>query len=69
MQITSTNALLRGLSTCANILRYQHRKPAIKGSALPPMTDHIARDIGLTPHEQALMAHHWPSRDTRHPFL
>ncbi|WP_299671365.1 hypothetical protein [uncultured Tateyamaria sp.] len=40
-----------------------------KGTALPPMTDQIARDIGLTPHQRALMSHRWPSRESRHPYL
>jgi len=69
MQAIPQNALLRALSTCAKFMRNWNREPSIQGSALPPMTDHIARDIGLTPHEQALAAHHWPSRTARHPFL
>ncbi|MEO0503765.1 MAG: hypothetical protein AAFZ14_10590 [Pseudomonadota bacterium] len=69
MHIARQNALLRALITCAKFLRNHSKAPAIKGSALPPMSDHIARDIGLTPHERALMSHHWPSRDARHPFL
>lgn len=69
MQLTSQNALLRALITCAKYLQNLRKPPAIKGTALPPMTDHIARDIGLSPHERALMSHHWPSRDARHPFL
>ncbi|WP_299686298.1 hypothetical protein [uncultured Tateyamaria sp.] len=69
MLLTRHNALLRALSTCAKIWQQRHKPKSIKGSALPPMTPHIARDIGLTPHEQELMSHHWPSRDSRHPFL
>lgn len=69
MLITRQNALLRALETCAKILRKCGTSPLKKGTALPPMTDHIARDIGLTPHQQELMSHHWPSRDSRHPFL
>lgn len=69
MQLTHRNALLRALSACAKIWRNAHPKPQVKGTALPPMTDHIAQDIGLTPQQRALMSHHWPSRDTRHPFL
>ena len=69
MHITYQNALLRALLTCAKFLRNLRTPPPIRGSALPPMSDHIARDIGLTPHERALMSHHWPSRDARHPFL
>ncbi len=69
MLVTQQNALLRALSTCAKILRRLRPAATVKGTALPPMTDHIARDIGLTPHERALMSHHWPSRDSRHPFL
>ncbi|WP_299048236.1 hypothetical protein [uncultured Tateyamaria sp.] len=69
MLLTRQNALLRALSTCAKIWRHVRKPKAIKGTALPPLSDHIARDIGLTPHERELMSHHWPSRDSRHPFL
>jgi len=69
MLVTRQNALVRVLSICAKILRKGANPKDVRGSALPPMTDHIARDIGLTPHERALMSHHWPSRDSRHPFL
>ncbi len=69
MLLTRSNALLRALSTCAKIWQQMRKPKSIKGTALPPMTDHIARDIGLTPHERELMSHHWPSRDSRHPFL
>ena len=69
MQLTRQNALFRALFTCAKFLQYRQSPPAPKGSALPPLNDHIARDIGLSPHEHALMSHHWPSRDNRHPFL
>ena len=69
MLLTRQNALLRALNTCAKIMRYARKTKPVKGTALPPMTDHIARDIGLTPHQRELMSHHWPSRDSRHPFL
>ena len=69
MQITGQNALLHALSTCAKFLQNSPTRPIPKGTALPPMNDHIARDIGLSPHDRALMSHHWPSRDSRHPFL
>lgn len=69
MLLSRQNALLRALSNCAEFLRKRTRNKPVKGTALPPMTDHIARDIGLTPHQRALMSHHWPSRDNRHPFL
>lgn len=69
MLLTRQNALLRAFLTCAKNLRFKRRPKPIKGTALPPMTDHIARDIGLTPHERELMSRHWPSRDSRHPFL
>ena len=69
MQLTHQNALLRALLTCAKFLQKRRKTPMTKGTALPPMSDHIARDIGLSPHDRALMSHHWPSRDSRHPFL
>ena len=69
MQAIQSNALWRVLSTCAKFFKLRPQYPRIKGTALPPLTDHIARDIGLTPHDRALLSHHWPSRDTRHPFL
>lgn len=69
MLLVRQNALLRALLTCVKILRKHTVDKPVKGTALPPMSDHIARDIGLTPHQRALMSHHWPSRDNRHPFL
>ena len=69
MLLTRHNALLRALSTCAKYLQKRALSTSVRGTALPPMTDHIARDIGLTPQQRALMSHHWPSRDSRHPFL
>lgn len=69
MLLIRQNALLRGLSSCAKIWQNARKLKTVKGTALPPMTDHIARDIGLTEHERALMSHHCPSRDSRHPFL
>ena len=69
MLLIRQNALLRALMSCANFIQAQSPPPATKGTALPPLNDHIARDIGLTPHERALMSHHWPSQDSRHPFL
>jgi len=35
----------------------------------PKLSNHIARDIGLTPQELALMRHEWPSVTQRHPHL
>lgn len=69
MLLIRQNALLRALSTCAEFIRKRMTDKPVTGTALPPMTDHIARDIGLKPHQRALMSHHWPSRDSRHPFL
>ncbi|APX12645.1 hypothetical protein [Tateyamaria omphalii] len=69
MQLIRSNALLRALSTCAKILRSWRRSKPTDGTALPPMTDHIARDIGLTPHQRAQMSHRWPSEQNRHPYL
>ncbi len=69
MQLTRNNALLRAQSFCAKIWQQLRPRPAIKGTALPPLTDHIARDIGLSPGEQEAMRHRWPSQSTRHPYL
>ncbi|KIC51957.1 hypothetical protein [Tateyamaria sp. ANG-S1] len=69
MQITHKNALLRALSTCAKFLRFHRKAQQTEGTALPPMTDHIAQDIGLTPSQRAQMKHRWPSEENRHPYL
>lgn len=69
MQLTRQNALLRAQSICAKIWQYARRKPATKGTALPPLNPHIAQDIGLTPSEQEILRHRWPSQSTHHPFL
>ena len=69
MQITSRNALWRALSACAKNWRKLCSVGQPKGTALPPMSEHIMRDIGLSPSDRALLSHHWPSRDSRHPFL
>lgn len=63
------NALMRALSTCANFMQPNRKPKLTKNAKLPPMTDHIARDIGLTPHQRALLSHRWPSRESRHPHL
>ncbi len=69
MQMARSNALLRALSTCAKFLRANRKTKTSKGTTLPPMTDHIARDIGLTPSQRAQMKHRWPSAENRHPYL
>ena len=69
MQLTRSNALLRALSTCAEFLRKQRKPKQAEGTALPPMSDHIARDIGLTPSQRAKLSHRWPSEQNRHPYL
>ena len=69
MQLTRANALLRALSTCAKFLHPRAKPKGTEGTALPPMTDHIARDIGLTPSQRAKMSHRWPSETNRHPYL
>lgn len=35
----------------------------------PRFSAHIARDIGLSPHEVELLHHRWPSEEARHPRL
>ncbi|WP_299722834.1 hypothetical protein [uncultured Tateyamaria sp.] len=69
MQLTRSNALLRAQSFCAKIWQQMQPKPKVKGATLPPLTSHIARDIGLSPGELAEMRHRWPSETTRHPYL
>jgi len=69
MQLIHTNALLRALTTCAKIFRQSPSKEEIEGTAMPPLTTHIARDLGLSPSELEQMRHRWPSQSTRHPYL
>ena len=69
MQRTHDNTLWRVLSTCAYFLRPKPRATPPKGTALPPLSPHIARDIGLTPSEVERLRHRWPSQSTRHPYL
>ncbi len=69
MLLAQNNALWRALTACANFLRKSYRKPRIKGAALPPMTPHHMRDIGLEPTQEALLRHRWPSQSARHPYL
>ncbi|WP_299621007.1 hypothetical protein [uncultured Tateyamaria sp.] len=69
MQLIKSNALLRGLSTCAKIFRWWRSTNIPEGTAPPPLTPHIARDIGLSPSTQARMRHRWPSQSTQHPYL
>ena len=35
----------------------------------PKLSDHIARDIGLSRHQLDLMRHQWPSQDPKNPRL
>ncbi|MEW9918388.1 hypothetical protein AB2B41_02135 [Marimonas sp. MJW-29] len=50
----------------------KHLFKALKPSGTigrPRFSAHIARDIGLTPHELELLNHRWPSEEARHPRL
>lgn len=38
-----------------------------KHPKVPAMNAHIARDIGLSAHDQALRDHQWPSQTMHHP--
>ncbi len=69
MQIARSNALLRALFTCAEILREYGTPPPPNGTAPPPLNDHIARDIGLSAGEVARLKHQWPSQSAQHPYL
>lgn len=69
MQLTQSNAFLRALFTCAKIFRPDAKSEAPTGTAPPPLTPHIARDIGLSPSMQEQMRHRWPSQSTQHPYL
>jgi len=69
MHMTRNNALWRAYISCAKIWQYVRGKPVAKGTAMPPLSHHIARDIGLTPSQLDLMRHRWPSQSTRHPYL
>lgn len=69
MQLIRSNALLRALETCAKIFRSSAKRPEPEGTAPPPLTPHIARDIGLSASTVARMRHRWPSQSTQHPWL
>ena len=69
MYLAQNSALWRVLLSCADFIRYFNRPRDPKGTAPPPLNAHIARDIGLSPSEQALLRHRWPSQSTHHPFL
>jgi len=69
MQLTRSNALWRALSSCAKFFHFSGRTTTPKGTVLPPLNPHIARDIGLTPSEQERLRHRWPSQSTQHPYL
>ncbi len=40
-----------------------------KVEELAPPSDHIAKDIGLSPHEVERLRLQWPSQTMRHPYL
>lgn len=69
MQLIQNNALLRALLSCVKMFRVIRDSTTIEGTAPPPLTAHIARDIGLTPSEIEQMRHRWPSQSTHHPYL
>lgn len=69
MQLTRNNALRRALTSCAKILQLTRPHETPSGTAPPPLTPHIARDIGLSPSEVEQMRHRWPSQSTQHPYL
>ena len=64
------NSLWRALYLCAKKIQKTpvHRRKAPTGT-LPPLSERIARDIGLSPHEREMMTVRWPSQETRHPYL
>ena len=69
MELIQTNALWRALSACAKFFQTRHTDPDHDVGAPPPLTPHIARDIGLSPSEIERMRHRWPSQSTQHPYL
>jgi len=69
MQAAKPNALLRALLSCVEILHKHGTPPPAKGTAPPPLNDHMARDIGLTDGQVARLKHEWPSQSMQHPYL
>ena len=47
--------------------RLLHHWRQRKHPKVPTMNAHIARDIGLSEHEQARLNHQWPSQTMHHP--
>jgi len=69
MDLIQNSALWRALSACVNFAHHLKTPRDIQGTAPPPLSAHIARDIGLSPGEQERMRHRWPSQSTQHPYL
>ncbi|NRB01898.1 MAG: hypothetical protein HRU30_01405 [Rhodobacteraceae bacterium] len=55
--------------TFMHIFKHWRQKPAPAAATPAPKSEQIARDIGLSPHEQALHRHQWPSETSVHPRL
>ncbi|MDA5557250.1 hypothetical protein [Shimia sp. MMG029] len=59
--LASPTTLARALRKIRERLKYlNHPKP--------PLSDHLARDIGLSPTELELVKLHLPSQHTHHPY-
>lgn len=57
-------------SLCAKIWHaLTTSRPSAEGQVLPPPSERIARDIGLTQAEAERLRIKWPSQTTRHPYL
>ena len=52
----------------AHVLRRLRDRFKDFGHPKPPLTDHLSRDIGLTPTELEHLKLRLPSQDTHHPY-
>lgn len=76
----STNAQQRAQSTCAKnasptqvnvyqLIKRAFNLIAVRQQKLPRLSDRLARDIGLSPHDLEWQRHKFPSQHQHHPRL
>ena len=69
MAYMSENAQLRARSRFARILTYVRNSLNKKPQLPRDLSDHIARDIGLSDHEIECLRHQLPSQSDKRPMI
>ncbi len=69
MVYIAENAPLRDRSHFARILALVKNTFTRKPSFPRDLSDHLARDVGLSAHDLEILRHEMPSQSTKHPMI